>query len=48
MNGKKAKKLRKMVYGDSDIRRRGYGKKKEQIIADPMRQIYQKIKKAMK
>lgn len=47
MNGKKAKAIRKEVYGDYSIRYRAYGRdpKKGNIIADDRRRLYQKTKR---
>jgi len=48
MNGKKAKEIRRLVYGDSfSPRHRKYRKLKSgMIVADDKRQRYQAIKKA--
>lgn len=51
MNGKRAKLLRKLVYTDGDDPKasRKYGRKANgQIVSDPNRQRYQRLKKFMK
>jgi len=51
MNGKKAKKIRKKVYGeDGSPRFRKYADntRKGGRMADPQRRIYQQMKKAMR
>jgi len=50
MNGKRAKAIRKKVYGDYSPRFRQYARVpgKGNLIADPKRRIYQKMKKAVK
>ena len=47
MNNRKAKAIRKFVYGDTDYRERKYKKHNVtgQVIADEKRQKYQKAKK---
>lgn len=46
MRGKKAKRLRKEVYGDLSLRARKYRVRDDgSIMADPLRVIYQKLKK---
>lgn len=49
MSGKKNKQLRKRLYGDSDPSKRNYVKAKDgKLISDPIRRIYQRMKKALK
>lgn len=51
MNGKKAKKLRKQVYGEDGAPRfRQYSTdpKTGKLVADPQRRIYKKMKKFMR
>jgi hypothetical protein len=46
MRGKKAKELRKKVYGDKTFRSRYYTKDNDGIIhADELRKMYQHLKK---
>lgn len=54
MNGKKAKKIRKQVYGDKDFRERNYGRLKsgevmtiEKGMKVSSRRIYKKLKKQL-
>jgi len=48
MNAKKAKALRRMVYGSGEKPQDFIRTKSGKIIANPMRRIYQKMKKATK
>ena len=45
MNGKKAKQLRKLIYGDKSYRDRKYMKKGLTLISDQLRLKYKKLKK---
>jgi len=47
MNAKKAKKLRKQIYGGS-MPQEYFTTKSGKIVSDPRRRIYQKLKKALK
>ena len=47
MNAKKAKKLRKQIYGDS-MPQGYFTTKSGKVVADPRRRIYQKLKKALR
>jgi hypothetical protein len=48
MRGKRAKQIRKLVYGDFSPRFREYRRSKGGIVADDRRRRYQMIKRNMK
>lgn len=52
MNAKKAKRIRKRVYGDTSLaKNRQHGRAKDKsnrLVSDPQRRIYKKMKKKMK
>ena len=46
MNGRKAKRIRRVAYGENDYRDRNYYKQGNTIVADEKRQEYQWRKRA--